>query len=80
MLGRKIMSQFQQVDLTLFVKDWEAAKGVKEVAEKHKLTQAEASRLAAFIRRKGVLLKKFRSRLEIEVDVKALGKFIGGNK
>ena len=63
-----------------FARDWQRCKTVKEVAELHGMSNAEASRFAGLMRKKGVDLKKHRIGVQADFDVDAINKSIGAAK
>lgn len=74
------MLDLTKLDFAKFAKDWEGATEVEPVAVKHGLTQAECSRVAAIMRKKGVELKKFRVAVQVDFDIEAINKMIAAGK
>lgn len=74
------MLDLTTLDFAKFATAWEAAKEVEPVAKKFGLTQAETSRVAAIMRKKGVELKKFRVAAKVDFDIEAINAGIAAAK
>lgn len=70
--GVQEMSEPKKINWAAFAKDWQDANTVEEVSKKHGITNAETSRFAGMMRKKGVDLKKFRIGVQADFDVDAI--------
>lgn len=55
-----------------FVKTWQQATDVKQVADLMKVPKEECSRIAALLRKKGVPLKRFKGFQRYQLDIEEL--------
>jgi Mor family transcriptional regulator len=65
-----------KIDFKQFAIDWQRGTQVSDIAKKYKLTNAEASRVAGVMRKKGVDLKKFRIGVQVDLDADEINKAI----
>ncbi len=70
----------KSIDYAKFSRDWNRSEAVEAVAKIHGITNAEASRVAARLRKKGVQLKKYRAQVKMDIDVAAINKSLGSVK